>query len=207
MSLEDKISKVEKALNEIKQRLVKVEEKVGITQPKAEMKLPEKLVAPIPTPSKPSAPIPKPSSSSPSAPLPKPSSSAPSAPLPKPSSSTPSAPLPKPSSSTPSAPLPKPSSSTPSAPLPKPSSSTASSIDLKPTVKKKQIIKQSLPRGGATSQIKAIKGVYHCPQCDSDYYEELEDKKRPLYTMGPGLAVYAKKLRCWNCGNEWPKPA
>ncbi|NVM02799.1 MAG: hypothetical protein HWN67_10710 [Candidatus Helarchaeota archaeon] len=182
MSLEDKIGKIEKALNEIKKRLAKVEEKVGISQPSAEIKPPERLVAPIPTPSTPSAPIPKPKSS------------------------TPSAPVPKPASSTPSAPVPKPASSTPSAPVPT-TSSTTSSIDLKPTVRKKQIIKQSLPRGGATSQIKAIKGIYHCPQCDSDYYEELEDKKRPLYTMGPGLAIYAKKLRCWNCGNEWPKPS
>ena len=167
MSLEDKIGKLEKALNEVKNRLAKIEEKVGISQTAAVEKPSKKLIAPIPTSSKPSAPIPKPS--------------------------------------LPSAPIPKPKSSNPSAPIPKPS--TTSTVDLKPTVKKKQIIKQALPRGGATSQIKAKKGVYHCPQCDSDYYEELDDKKRPLYTMGPGLAVYAKKLRCWNCGNEWPKPS
>lgn len=74
-------------------------------------------------------------------------------------------------------------------------------------VEKKHVIKQALPRGGATSQIKAKKGVYRCPQCDSDYYEELEDKKKVLYVVGPGLNVYGKKLRCWNCGHEWPKPA
>ncbi len=170
MSLEDKIGKLEKALNEIKQRLVKVEQKVGISQSSTGIKPSEKLVAPIPKPSLPSAPIPKPKSS------------------------------------TPSAPIPKPASNTPSAPIPQPAS-TASNIDLKPTVRKKQIIKQALPRGGATSQIKAKKGVFHCPQCDSDYYEELEDKTKPLYTMGPGIAIYKKKLRCWNCGHEWPKPS
>ena len=75
------------------------------------------------------------------------------------------------------------------------------------TVQKKHVIKQALPRGGATSQIKAKKGIHKCPQCDSDYYEELEDKKRVLYVVGPGLNVYGKKLRCWNCGHEWPKPS
>ncbi|NHI90857.1 MAG: hypothetical protein EAX96_00055 [Candidatus Lokiarchaeota archaeon] len=75
------------------------------------------------------------------------------------------------------------------------------------TVEKKHVIKQALPRGGATSQIKAKKGVYRCPQCDSDYYEEVEDKNKVLYVVGPGLNVYGKKLRCWNCGHEWPKPA
>ncbi len=75
------------------------------------------------------------------------------------------------------------------------------------TVQKKHVIKQALPRGGATSQIKAKKGIHHCPQCDSDYYEELEDRKRVLYVVGPGLNVYGKKLRCWNCGHEWSKPA
>ena len=170
MSLEDKIGKLEKALNEINNRLTKIEEKVGITQQKAEVKIPQKLSAPLP------------------------------------SSPTPPTPKITPKSSTPSAPIPKPVLSTPSAPIPKPSS-TSSSIGLEPSVKKKQIIKQALPRGGATSQIKAKKGIYNCPQCDSDYYEELEDKSKPLYTMGPGIAIYKKKLRCWNCGHEWPKPA
>jgi len=70
----------------------------------------------------------------------------------------------------------------------------------------KRITKQVLPKGGAVSQVKAKSGKYHCPNCDSNYYEELEDKSRVLYAMGPGLNVYGKKLRCWNCGHEWPKP-
>ena len=86
-------------------------------------------------------------------------------------------------------------------------SSNTQMIGATAPIEKKHVIKQALPRGGATSQIKAKKGIYHCPQCDSDYYEELEDKKRVLYVVGPGLNVYGKKLRCWNCGHEWPKPS
>jgi len=111
------------------------------------------------------------------------------------------------------APIPGASSGSLAAPIPtsEPKASVISSntqtLPGTATVTKKHIIKQALPRGGATSQIKAIKGIHHCPQCDSDYYEEIEDKKRVLYVVGPGLNVYGKKLRCWNCGNEWPKPS
>lgn len=87
------------------------------------------------------------------------------------------------------------------------SSNTQMTAAASSTGPRKRITKQVLPKGGAVSQVKARQGKHHCPQCDSNYYEELEDKKRVLYVMGPGLNVYGKKLRCWNCGNEWPKPA
>ncbi|MHA1376887.1 MAG: hypothetical protein ACTSRG_00770 [Candidatus Helarchaeota archaeon] len=135
MSLEDRVNKLEKALEEINKRLDRIE---GTNSPQRT----ETLAAPIPTSTE---------------------------------KKLEAAPIP----------------STPS---------------IQPTVKKKQIIKQTLPRGGAVSQVKAKKGIYHCPQCDSDYYEELDDKTKPMYTMGPGMAIYKKKLRCWNCGHEWPKP-
>jgi hypothetical protein len=170
LTLEEKINNLEIAINNILDRLAKVEQKVGISSAGTK----ETLAAPIPT----AAPTP-------------PTPTAPTSTAPTPTAPTPTAP-------TPTAP-------TPTAPTPKAPEPTFSGIE--PVVKKKQIIKQTLPRGGATSQIKAKKGQYNCPQCDSDYYEELDDKTKPMYTMGPGMAIYKKKLRCWNCGYEWPKPS
>lgn len=192
MNIEDRVTKLEDTVKKILSRLEKIEKLVDKNPIEGVAKSAKPLSAPIPTGTKISTSVSKSVSAKPIAPIPKPASKKPVAPIPKPFSTKTKPKVPVEELITPA--------SEEEAPI------QETKLSLKEPVKK-QITKQALPRGGATSQIKAKKGIFTCPQCDSDYYEELEDKSKPLYTMGPGTAIYSKKLRCWNCGHEWPKPS
>ena len=75
-------------------------------------------------------------------------------------------------------------------------------VDNRGGPKHRKAILQRIPTSG-TSQMKGRETKYICPQCGSNYNEEINDKNKIIYIDGAGTRIYGKKHRCMNCGNEW----